>query len=126
MLSGKSCYTSDGTSNHTKSGDPGTVISYKLGPYERNFAPGDQGCQMVYFQNPNRNLGKFSRTLEWKRLVNSLVILPFGIYYGHLVHFAPFWYTVYLVYITYFCIFYGHLVYCDHLVYFTAIWYIVW
>jgi hypothetical protein len=26
----------------------------------------DQGCQMVYLQNKNPNLGKFWRVLQWK------------------------------------------------------------
>jgi hypothetical protein len=38
---------------------------------------------MVYFQNKNPNLGKFWRSLEWKRLEYSMVIWnifrPFGI-----------------------------------------------
>jgi hypothetical protein len=34
----------------------------------------EQGCQMVYFQTKNPNLGKFGRALEWKRLLNSLAI----------------------------------------------------
>jgi hypothetical protein len=49
----------------------------------------EQGCQMVYFQTENPNLGKFWRALEWKRLVYYMAIWnklwPFGIYYGHLV-----------------------------------------
>jgi hypothetical protein len=28
-----------------------------------------QGCQMVYFETKNPNLGKFWRTLEWKMLI---------------------------------------------------------
>jgi hypothetical protein len=48
-----------------------------------------QGCQMVYFQTKNPNLGKFWRALEWKMLVYFMVIWnilrPFRIYYGHLV-----------------------------------------
>jgi hypothetical protein len=34
----------------------------------------EQGCQMVYFQTKNTNLGKFWRALEWKRLVYSMAI----------------------------------------------------
>jgi hypothetical protein len=26
----------------------------------------EQGCQMVYFQTKNPNLGKFGRVLKWK------------------------------------------------------------
>jgi hypothetical protein len=29
----------------------------------------DQGCQMVYFQTKNPDLGKFWRALQWKMLV---------------------------------------------------------
>jgi hypothetical protein len=42
-----------------------------------------QGCQMVYFQTKNPNLGKFWRALEWALLVYFMVIWnilrPFGI-----------------------------------------------
>jgi hypothetical protein len=48
-----------------------------------------QGCQMVYFQTKNPNLGKLWRVLEWKRLVYFMVhwkiLWPFGIFCGHLV-----------------------------------------
>jgi hypothetical protein len=41
-----------------------------------------QGCQMVYFQTKDPNLGKFRWALEWNRLVFSVVIWnilrPFG------------------------------------------------
>jgi hypothetical protein len=30
---------------------------------------GDQGCQMVYLQPKNSNLGRFWRALQWKMLV---------------------------------------------------------
>jgi hypothetical protein len=50
-----------------------------------------QGCQMVCFQTKKRNLGKFLRALEWKKLVYPMVILrPFSIVYGHLVLFFHF------------------------------------
>jgi hypothetical protein len=29
----------------------------------------EQGCQMVYFQNKNTNLGLYWRAFEWKMLV---------------------------------------------------------
>jgi hypothetical protein len=49
----------------------------------------EQGCQMVYFQPQNPNLGKFWRALELKRLVYSMAIWNIlwllGIFYGHLV-----------------------------------------
>jgi hypothetical protein len=51
---------------------------------------------MVYFITKNPNLGKFRRALEWKILVYFNghlgyitaiwdILLPFGIYYCHLV-----------------------------------------
>jgi hypothetical protein len=33
-----------------------------------------QGCQMVYFQTKNPNLGKFLMALEWKMLVYFMTI----------------------------------------------------
>jgi hypothetical protein len=47
-----------------------------------------QGCQMVYFQTKNANLGKFWWAWQWKMLVYLMTILLF---YGHLVDFPPFW-----------------------------------
>jgi hypothetical protein len=42
----------------------------------------NQGCQMVYFQTKNLNLGKYCRALDWKMLVHFMAIwnnlLPFG------------------------------------------------
>jgi hypothetical protein len=60
-----------------------------------------QGCQMVYFQTKNPNLGKFWRALEWKPLVyfyeNMEYLMTiccnlwqFGIVCGHLVYFSQF------------------------------------
>jgi hypothetical protein len=47
----------------------------------------DQGCQMLWFQTKNPNLGKYWRALKWKRLVYYMaiwnILWPFGIYYGH-------------------------------------------
>jgi hypothetical protein len=44
------------------------------------------GCQMVYFQTTNLNLGKFWRALELKMLVYFMTIWnilgPFGVIYG--------------------------------------------
>jgi hypothetical protein len=58
----------------------------------------EQGCQMVCFQTKNTNLGKFWRVLQWKFLVYFMVICtilrPFGVFYGYLVYFSPFWYVV--------------------------------
>jgi hypothetical protein len=55
-----------------------------------------QGCQMVYFQTKNRNLGKLWRVLRWKMLVYFTaiwyVLWSFGIFYGHLVYFVVIWY----------------------------------
>jgi hypothetical protein len=47
-----------------------------------------QGCQMVYFQTKNPNLGKFWRACEWKMLYFITIwniLRPFGIIYGRLV-----------------------------------------
>jgi hypothetical protein len=45
-----------------------------------------QGCQMIYFQTKNPNLGKFSRASSCTMLINFTVIWntlrPFGIFYG--------------------------------------------
>jgi hypothetical protein len=55
-----------------------------------------QGCQMVYFQTKNRNLGKFWRVLQWRMEVYFLalwsILQPFYIFYGHLVYFVVIWY----------------------------------
>jgi hypothetical protein len=42
-----------------------------------------QGCQIVFFQTKNPNLGKFWRALEWKGLV-----------YGHTEYFTAIWYIL--------------------------------
>jgi hypothetical protein len=42
-----------------------------------------QGCNMVYFQTKNPNLGKFWRALEWKMLVY--------VFYDHLEYFTAIW-----------------------------------
>jgi hypothetical protein len=51
-----------------------------------------QGCQMVYFQTKDPNLGKFWSVLQWKLLVNFVairsILLPFRIFYGLLVYFV--------------------------------------
>jgi hypothetical protein len=36
-----------------------------------------QGCQMVYLKNPNPNLVKFGRALQWKMLVYFMAISSF-------------------------------------------------
>jgi hypothetical protein len=47
---------------------------------------------MVYFQTKNPNLGKFLRALDWKRLIYFMaswnILLSFGKFYDHLLHFA--------------------------------------
>jgi hypothetical protein len=46
----------------------------------------NQGCQMVYFQTKNHNLGKIRRALEWKMLLYFMTIWnifwSFRIIYG--------------------------------------------
>jgi hypothetical protein len=55
-----------------------------------------QGCQMVYFQTKDPNLGKFWRALQWKMLVYFMPIWytlrPFDKFYSHLVYFMAIWY----------------------------------
>jgi hypothetical protein len=40
----------------------------KMKPFQGMEGPTD-GCQMVYFQAKNPNLGKFWRALDWKMLL---------------------------------------------------------
>jgi hypothetical protein len=51
-----------------------------------------QGCQMVYFQTENPNLGKFWRALDWKLLLYCKdicdILRTIGIFYDHLVNFV--------------------------------------
>jgi hypothetical protein len=51
-----------------------------------------QGCQMVYFQTNNPNLGKFLTVLHWTILVYFadiwFILWPIGTFYGHLVYFV--------------------------------------
>jgi hypothetical protein len=48
------------------------------------------------FQTPNRNLGKFWKALEWKKLVHFMaiwnILRPFGIIYGCLLLSVVIWY----------------------------------
>jgi hypothetical protein len=48
-----------------------------------------QGCQMVYFQTKNPNLGTLLGVLQWKLLVyfmsNWYTLQPFAIFNGHFV-----------------------------------------
>jgi hypothetical protein len=54
------------------------------------------GCQMVYFQTKNPNLGQFRGALDWKMYKYFMAISnnlqTFGIFYDHLVHFVFIWY----------------------------------
>jgi hypothetical protein len=51
-----------------------------------------QGCQMVYFQTQNPNLGKFWSVLQSKMLVYFMAIR--NIFFGHLVYFMAIWYSL--------------------------------
>jgi hypothetical protein len=42
-----------------------------------------QGCQVVYFQTKNPNVGKRWRLLQWKLLV---YFMTFGLFYGHFLY----------------------------------------
>jgi hypothetical protein len=58
----------------------------------------DQGCQMLYFQTKNRNLGKFcSFAMEEGGVFYGRLVYLTAIWYflGHLVYFFPFWYFVF-------------------------------
>jgi hypothetical protein len=81
----------------------------------REIAFTEQGCQMVYFQTKNPNLGHFCRVLQWKMLVYFMdiwsILRTIGLFYGHLVYFTDIWSILRT-----FGLFYRHLVY------FTDIW----
>jgi hypothetical protein len=51
-----------------------------------------QGCQMVYFQTKNPNLGTFLRAFEWKMFFT--ILWPFGMFCGHLVYFMAVWHSL--------------------------------
>jgi hypothetical protein len=53
-----------------------------------------QGCQMVYFQTKNPNLGKFWRSLEWKMLVYFKVIWNILRPFGNVVVIFPYFGTL--------------------------------
>jgi hypothetical protein len=65
-----------------------------------------QGCQMVCFQTKNPNLGQFWSVLDWKMLIYTYhshldyfieileILLPFGTFCAHSVHFSGFGYHV--------------------------------
>jgi hypothetical protein len=50
-----------------------------------------QGCQMVYFQTKNHNLGKFLKVLQLQILV---FFWPFCLFYGQTVYFTEIWYIL--------------------------------
>jgi hypothetical protein len=54
-----------------------------------------QGCQMVYFQTKNPDLGKFRRALDRKMLIYFIniwnILRTFCTFYDHLVHFVSIW-----------------------------------
>jgi hypothetical protein len=51
-----------------------------------------QGCQIVYLQTKNCNLGTFWTVLQWKMLVYFMtiwsILRTFDIFFGHLVYFC--------------------------------------
>jgi hypothetical protein len=54
-----------------------------------------QGCQMVYFQTKNQNLGNFLGSCNGRCCIfmnNWSILQPFGKLYGHLVQFVVIWY----------------------------------
>jgi hypothetical protein len=55
-----------------------------------------QGCQMVYFQTKNPDLGKFWRGLDWKMLFYFMaiwnILRTYGIYFDNLAYFVFIWY----------------------------------
>jgi hypothetical protein len=66
---------------------------------DRHFLFGlQQGCQMVSFQPKNSNSVKFWRALGGKMLIYFMaiwnILWPFGIFYGHLLHFVFLWYIL--------------------------------
>jgi hypothetical protein len=67
-------------------------------PFFSTSAAAAQGCQIANFQTKNPNMGKFRRDLQWKMFVYIMVIwsivLPFGIFCGHLACFIVIWYIL--------------------------------
>jgi hypothetical protein len=53
-----------------------------------------QGCQMVYFQNKNPNLGNFSSVSQWKMMVYVGILWAFGLFYSHLADLIDTWYVL--------------------------------
>jgi hypothetical protein len=79
------------------------LIRYWRRPSRRGRWPLLQGCQRVYFQTKNPNLGKFYRAFDWKMLIYFMTILehftdiwdilwPFGTFSVNLVPCFQFWY----------------------------------
>jgi hypothetical protein len=71
--------------------------------FVRVFAPtSKQGCQMVWFQTKNPNLGKFWRASDWKMFSGHLeyfmeiwdILWRFWTFYGDLVYFMTVWYIL--------------------------------
>jgi hypothetical protein len=66
-----------------------------------------QGCQMAYLKTQSANLGKFWRVWQWKMLVYYIaiwsILMPFGMFYCHLVYLVANWYILRLVYIFLVC-----------------------
>jgi hypothetical protein len=73
-----------------------TLLSPQPQIVPRLFSAQDQGCQMVFFQTKNLDLGKCWRAFEFKKLVYYMaiwnILQPFGILYGHLVISWQIWY----------------------------------
>jgi hypothetical protein len=73
-----------------------TMNNRSSNPSSPSDCVGDQGCQMVYFQTKNPNLGNFGKVLQWKMLVYFMAILSifllFGALYDYLPYFMVIWY----------------------------------
>jgi hypothetical protein len=67
------------------------LLSTRFGTFNRSVCF-VQGCQMVYFQTKNSNLGKFWRVLQRKMLVYFMSM--FGLFYGHWKYVTAIWYIL--------------------------------
>jgi hypothetical protein len=67
------------------------LLSTRFGTFNRSVCF-VQGCQMVYFQTKNSNLGKFWRVLQRKMLVYFMSM--FGLFYGHWKYVMAIWYIL--------------------------------
>jgi hypothetical protein len=87
-----SCHTLIGRVDICKVGQTlRTILSDKN--WIRPYLHTHHGCQTVYFQTKNTNLGKFCRVLYKLETVNIIIWniwRKFGILYDHLVHFSGF------------------------------------